>query len=422
MADPTPQQLAKALTLNERMSEFGFDPSLKRGTLLPFGTNQQGENEWAVPEIGYGMMKAFVLPGHVAQGGTVTNNDVTDMALNTLGYGGFGSMGLGAKAVGGQGGKVLGANVVSDAERVALPTDTASRMARAKEMGYNTDENLFHGSMTKPEDIGAFDNSRIGSANDTGYYGAGTYFANTPGEAKYYGPHVGEYMTNAKLLDLSNNTGDLTFPGHFKSFAPKLKEIGALSDDQLRAYDAMMAAEKHFADNAVALPAISRDTNAAGWIAKIKNPEDGYEIWGLADRNGQFPTDKNKALESLRYRFLDEMERGKMFPGLGDEAASLSDYVRTSLGSNDLTKAAQKAGYGGIRYGDETVVFDPKNIRSPHAQFDPAKADSADLLAMTGNPAMLAAGQNQDRPGPPKMALELAKRLSDQEFYAKGGI
>jgi hypothetical protein len=42
-------------------------------------------------------------------------------------------------------------------------------------------------------------------------------------------------------------------------------------------------------------------------------------------------------------------------------------------------------------------------------------------LMMTGHPAMLAAGQNQDS-GPSKMALELAKRLSDQEFYAKGGI
>jgi GNAT superfamily N-acetyltransferase len=46
---------------------------------------------------------------------------------------------------------------------------------------------------------------------------------------------------------------------------------------------------------------------------------------------------------------------------------------------------------------------------------------NGETFGMTGNPAMLAAGQNQDR-GPPKMALELAKRLSDQEFYAKGGI
>ena len=49
---------------------------------------------------------------------------------------------------------------------------------------------------------------------------------------------------------------------------------------------------------------------------------------------------------------------GANYPGIGDETASLSDYVRTDLGADKLTEAAKTAGYDGIKYGDETVVFD----------------------------------------------------------------
>lgn len=347
MAEPTPQQLAKALTLDERMAKFGFDPSLNRGTLLPFGTNQQGENEWAVPQIGYDMVKALVLPGHVAQGGQVTNNDVTEMALNLAGMGGSSSMALGKAAVGGPGGKVLGANVAADAERATLPTDTASRMARAKKMGFNVD--AYHATV---RDFGAFDNAKIGSHLDTGYYGTGHYTAPSPlnkrGEPE--GP-LTNYISNSY-----NEEG----PQYF---------LGA---------------------------------NIMPLKLKMNNPL----IIDKADIPNGVLTNKVEAATGFKSTFgwpLGESERAAFMAAVKD------------------------AGFDGVRVDYlgkpiEYVTPDPKNIRSRFAQFDPAKADSADLLAMTGNPAMLAAGQNQNRPGSSEMALELAKRLSDQDFYAKGGI
>jgi hypothetical protein len=54
------------------------------------------------------------------------------------------------------------------------------------------------------------------------------------------------------------------------------------------------------------------------------------------------------------------------FPGLlVDRKESLADYVRTRPnGAMALTEKAQAAGYEGIKAGDETVIFDAKNINA----------------------------------------------------------
>jgi hypothetical protein len=57
----------------------------------------------------------------------------------------------------------------------------------------------------------------------------------------------------------------------------------------------------------------------------------------------------------------------------------------------ELVKRARSAGNDAIRVkaddGDLLFVFDPSNIRSVNAAFDPAKADSANILADAGDPA-----------------------------------
>jgi hypothetical protein len=77
----------------------------------------------------------------------------------------------------------------------------------------------------------------------------------------------------------------------------------------------------------------------------------------------------------------------------------------------DVRKSLQAAGYDGIKYLNEfegvqsgpqnsIMLFDPRNIRSVNAAFDPAKSDSANLLAANADsrPALLGAGQEQDIP------------------------
>lgn len=71
-------------------------------------------------------------------------------------------------------------------------------------------------------------------------------------------------------------------------------------------------------------------------------------------------------------------------------------------GKGSPVEAIRAAGYDAISKGGrypETVVFDPKNIRSRFAAFDPAKKDSADLLAgVIGLPGgSFLTGLNQER-------------------------
>ena len=409
MADPTPQQLAKALTLNERMSEFGFDPSLKRGTLLPFGTNQQGENEWTVPEIGYGMMKAFVLPGHVAQGGTVTNNDVTDSALNTLGYGGFGSMGLGAKAVGGPGGKVLGANVYQGGPNLYGPEGAA--------------ESLKH----------------IGKGEGAQAYGWGRYDAGNPAVAQQYqkdlAPKVNKTITdiqNPSEQSVVNELEEYIANAGWDNIANLRSVIRDGMDpdgpDLLSAFDDMAKRG--------AIPEI---VAGESYLYKHDLPDEDiarYMDWDkpLSEQSKEVQDFVRTMDPRLSYgtgptkvklqRFREGTEQPNTLATGQDLYRDLSNYGDHGQAASE---ALGKAGIPGLKYLDQGSRNAGAGSHN-YVTWDQEVLNRMKLLerngetfGMTGNPAMLAAGQNQDA-GPPKMALELAKRLSDQEFYAKGGI
>ena len=51
----------------------------------------------------------------------------------------------------------------------------------------------------------------------------------------------------------------------------------------------------------------------------------------------------------------------------------------------EIQRRLKAKGFDGLNmFGDEVIIYDPKNIRSTNAEFDPAKADSADLLSSVG--------------------------------------
>jgi len=129
-----------------------------------------------------------------------------------------------------------------------------------------------------------------------------------------------------------------------------------------------------------------------GIAAYVKNPSQYgqdkiYSNFGLAD--------KETAIRSLKENIIDETQYRsdlrKIFPDTENILYSLSDYIRVGgKGAEELTKQAKKAGYDGIKVGDETVIFDPKNIRSVDAKFDPKKINSSNLLAGVGGLSLLA--------------------------------
>ncbi len=48
---------------------------------------------------------------------------------------------------------------------------------------------------------------------------------------------------------------------------------------------------------------------------------------------------------------------------------------------NETQRLLKNQGFSGVQFMDEVMIFDPKDVRSINAEFDPTKADSADLLS-----------------------------------------
>ena len=273
----------------------------------------------------------------------------------------------------------------------------AARLSRAKEQGFDVDNPVYHG--TSAEKLSEFDEKKIGSATDAGFYGKGIYFASNPGEARYYGPNVGKYVVRGKFLDLKNKTGDYTLGGakKFIGWATQLDEIGALDDVTKEGLKGAKKLVKYFDENVKFNPGQNPD-GTTGVYAQIVDPTRKPQIFKgkeypetvdlRVDVRGFFAKDEAEAKQRLFDSFAYQMKTSSYkdidyFKGWNDDFyTSLSDYVRVGpVGSAGLTEKAKAAGYDGIKADDETVVFDPKNIRLLDAEFDSKKTDSPDLLS-----------------------------------------
>jgi GNAT superfamily N-acetyltransferase len=185
-----------------------------------------------------------------------------------------------------------------------LPMDPASRMARAKEMGFDTDTTWFHGT-----------------------------------------------------------------PEKFDAFSPE-QEIWLTSDIQTA---------RNFGKDRMGL----------------SSPQFGYSAsdWSAADKK------INVVNAHVRGKILDvdpaaeaaliAREIGVDPPTSWDDVAQILQWGEYQ---KDIIAEAKSSGYDGIRFNDVSdepsgrgsthlTVFDPKNIRSVNAAFDPSKSDSANLLA-----------------------------------------
>lgn len=277
---------------------------------------------------------------------------------------------------------------VIDADKGILALDKTSKIKRAKQMGFRTDEPVYHGTHSK--DLDAFDDKFIGNRDD-GFFGRGHYFTSESGEASYYGPNVGEYFTRGKLLDLSqtkqNSNYELMDKDYFKFWTKELDKIDMLDEPTKKGLKTINKIDD-YVDNNVKFIKGSDNKGNDGIAAYVKNPSQYgqdkiYSNFGLAD--------KEKAIKSLKNNIIDETrfksDLKRIFPDLDNTLFSLSDYIRVGgKGADELSNQAKKAGYDGIKVGDETVIFDPKNIRRTDAEFDPKKTESPNLQSSLGKP------------------------------------
>jgi len=323
--------------------------------------------------------KFFIRDGHHRIAQNINSGDKTaNVRVIDLDKGGF-----------------LGVKATKSADDVKI-LDDAGSLARAREQGFDVDNPVYHG--TNADKLTEFKESTIGTATDQGFFGRGFYFADNSGEAGYYGKNVGKYVVKGKLLDLSNKTGDYTLgPVQFIDWAKKLDNINMLDVDTKNGLKAAQKIVK-YVDDKVEYRIFQNPDGTDGFSARIVDPTREPNVYkGVKDpiiistRSGPrniYPKSKEEAKTNLLNTFAFEMKNSTYktkdyFKGWDVSFnESLSDYIRVGgKGSAELTKQAKKAGFDGVKAGDETVIFDPKNIRSIDAKFDPAKADSPDLLS-----------------------------------------
>ncbi len=113
----------------------------------------------------------------------------------------------------------------------------------------------------------------------------------------------------------------------------------------------------------------------------------GVYATNVPDFAGQFATSEGG-------RTMPIMARGDFMP--------YSDWMELAYGPRPagesvsqttarVMEEAQKRGFSGVEYGGNNTVaiFDPRNIRSVNAAFDPSKSDSANLLAANSKDATI---------------------------------
>lgn len=83
------QRVGNATPIEREVYDIlGMEPGLDRANLLPIaGSRSQGNLQFAAPGFIYDLAKAAVTPGAAAKGEPVSNEDVLNVALNTMGGG-----------------------------------------------------------------------------------------------------------------------------------------------------------------------------------------------------------------------------------------------------------------------------------------------------------------------------------------------
>jgi hypothetical protein len=253
----------------------------------------------------------------------------------------------------------------------ALDMSEAARMARAQDLGYTVD--AFHGTKG---DISAFSPDRLGQSTDAPSAAQAYFFTDKPIVADTYA----ENAPNPRLTDAAQHSEN---------------RIGNLRAADDRAFEDSVRMQQ------------LRD---AGQISE----QDFQKWWSDYVKNSRMNQSEQDA---LRLRVIDYTKRAKeeganVLPvKLRLENPLVKDYSGTEYRDqsfNDLLNQARAAGHDGVIFKDvydawkmyggdpyrSTVyaVFNPSQIRSRFAAFDPARIGSPDLLASAGGAGLLGYG------------------------------
>ena len=225
-----------------------------------------------------------------------------------------------------------------------VPMDEASRMARAQEMGRTAEG--YHGTDA-----------------DISEFGGPTWITDDPEVGSYYAQRA---RARTAMSDAADDTGlydevmDVDEVNPFdvaEAVDPTGKNVMPLKYDQGKQLDMTSLGDAPAPEELIEFLAergiIKRPDDIGDWLNELTVDQPtlwkAIEDWGL-DRDI-----KNAGYDSLKIKDIVSAKKG-------------------TIGQ------------------DSVLVFDPKNIRSRFAQFDPAKAGSADILAGLAGLGVLGAG------------------------------
>jgi len=257
-------------------------------------------------------------------------------------------------------------SVGNKAVRGLMDMSTPARMARAKEQGFG-DRDFYHATGAN---IKEFDDSKIGSTTDEGWFGLGHYFTPSPDYANQFVPTTG----NANILPVK-----LKADKQYDWRANEVESQGrgmAIANDEMRQHKTNQLRKEGYTGVDV-----YDDVVQLGEDEVLNQKQWGAVKEYYTNKMGSFPQwlKKESVEKSLRkgtpkWQYLEQ------------------------FGPEFVAAMPQK------RILKERMIFDPSNIRSKFAKFDQAEAASASLIAsnpvattsaglmanMTGQPSNLA--------------------------------
>jgi len=265
-----------------------------------------------------------------------------------------------------------------DPSSKGLLMDTPSRMARAKEQGFDVDTPMYHGTNVE------FDSFGVGGVDVAGkhgnIHGVGVNLSRDKDLANSYArtaandyggePVLREVMTKGRIFDARSN--DVISDTDADNLSKYINDNLHIGDIAKIALDAGGKKKTVYLDN-------EKDLDDF-YDNQMKN----WEYFSGFDRTmPEFVDAKNGAFGVEYVDFNAPLD----FKGL--PKSSVYSAIQRSGGGN-ITDVFKGTGYGGIEVDNQQTIFDTSNIRSPDAAFDPAKISSSNLLA--SNPVATAAG------------------------------
>ena len=294
----------------------------------------------------------------------------------------------------------------------SLAMDHASRMARAKEGGW--DNQMYRGqvgsqSTLTPHESTSYPSPSFSSRadfassyaeNPTAASGRFTSFGDTPSTE---GANVAKYLSRGNVFDASKYQN-----APYTETGMTIKDIENFADEfGLDSQDIISELDGKFVQG----NRMEWDADAGEWDTNYDVQFDSYANMDAKERGGlQIP-----AYELFDLPNVQDAIKNNNYSGVshkGAMSADITDYENPLKPPSPLNESMVDV---------ETRIFDPSNIRSVNAAFDPSESSSSNLLASGLAGTAVAGGMLAPQEAEAGVVGKAAKKLADVSYRGEHG-